>query len=127
MSTLVEPNQMILAILVYQLKEGKVVSVSRNIVNVFVSKLCLLSAPFLTPAETKILVLLSTSVERFGVSRMRVFLKNKIVSHCEPNSFQKPSKLNFFKKLHTKDLSLKPPDEMVCDIPTKKISWQWTF
>ena len=30
-------------------------------------------SPFLTPAETKILVLLSASVERFGVSRMRDF------------------------------------------------------
>ena len=33
----------------------------------------MLSAPFLTPAETKISVLLSVSVERFGVSRMRDF------------------------------------------------------
>ena len=33
----------------------------------------MLSAPFLTPAETKMLVLLSASVERFGVSRMRDF------------------------------------------------------
>ena len=31
------------------------------------------SAPFLTPAETKISVLLSASVERFGVSHMRDF------------------------------------------------------
>ena len=30
--------------------------------------------PFLAPADTKILVLLSASVERFGVSRMRDFL-----------------------------------------------------
>ena len=28
------------------------------------------SAPILTPAETKILMILSESVERFGVSRM---------------------------------------------------------
>ena len=34
----------------------------------------LLSAPFLTQAETKILVLLSASVKRFFVSRMRDFL-----------------------------------------------------
>ena len=34
----------------------------------------MLSAPFFTPAETKILVLLSASVERFCVSHMRDFL-----------------------------------------------------
>ena len=33
----------------------------------------MLTAPILTAAETKILVLLSESVERFGVSRMRDF------------------------------------------------------
>ena len=33
----------------------------------------IISAPFLTPEETKILVLLSPSVERFGVSRMQDF------------------------------------------------------
>ena len=33
----------------------------------------MLSAPFLTPAETEILLLLSALVERFGVSRMRDF------------------------------------------------------
>ena len=33
----------------------------------------MLSASFLTPAGTKILVLLSASVKRFGVSRMRDF------------------------------------------------------
>ena len=32
----------------------------------------MLSAPFLTPTETKILVLLCASVERFGVSRMTI-------------------------------------------------------
>ena len=31
-------------------------------------------SPFLTPAETKISVLLSASVEGFGVSRVRDFL-----------------------------------------------------
>ena len=35
----------------------------------------MLSVPILTPAETKISVLLSASVERFGVSRMRDFFK----------------------------------------------------
>ena len=35
----------------------------------------MLSAPFLTPAETKILVILSASVKRFSVSRMRDFYK----------------------------------------------------
>jgi hypothetical protein len=34
----------------------------------------MLPAPFLTPAETEILVQLSASVLRFGVSRMRDFL-----------------------------------------------------
>ena len=38
------------------------------------SQQCTAINPFLTPAETKILVLLSASVERFGVSRMRDFL-----------------------------------------------------
>ena len=36
------------------------------------------AAPFLTPAETKILVLLSSSVERFGVSRMQDFFLSTI-------------------------------------------------
>ena len=38
--TLVEPSQMIPAILVDQLQQGKEASVSRNIVHLFVSKLC---------------------------------------------------------------------------------------
>ena len=37
----------------------------------------LVSATFLTPAETKILVLLSASVARFGVPCMRDFYINK--------------------------------------------------
>ena len=44
LSTLVEPNQMILAILMEQLQYGKAASVSINIVNLFVSKLCLCQA-----------------------------------------------------------------------------------
>ena len=44
MSTLVEPNQMILAILIDQLQQGKAAFVSRNIVYLFVSKLCLRQA-----------------------------------------------------------------------------------
>ena len=39
MSTLVEPNLMILTILIYQLQYWKAASVSRNIVHLFVSKL----------------------------------------------------------------------------------------
>ena len=39
-STLVEPNQMNLAILIDQLQQGKTASISRNIVQLFVSKLC---------------------------------------------------------------------------------------
>ena len=39
-----------------------------------ISFIFLLSAPFLMQAETKILVLLSASVKRFFVSRMRDFL-----------------------------------------------------
>ena len=44
----------------------------------------MLSAPFLTPAETKISVLLSTLVERFSVSRMRDFyyLYNQNIHKC---------------------------------------------
>ena len=49
----------------------------------------LLSAPFLTPAETKILVLLFASVERFSVSRMWDFflsftktLLNRVSKTC---------------------------------------------
>ena len=33
----------------------------------------MLSVPFLTPADTKISVLLSALVERFGVLHMRIF------------------------------------------------------
>ena len=44
MSTLVEPNQMILAILIDQLQWGKEPSDSRNIVHLLVSKLCLRQA-----------------------------------------------------------------------------------
>ena len=44
----------------------------------------MLSAPFWTPAETKISVLLSASVERFGVSRMRdfIFIKSDSSKKC---------------------------------------------
>ena len=40
----------------------------------------MLSAPFLTPAETKIPVILSASVERFGVSCMRDFFDSLLIS-----------------------------------------------
>ena len=46
----------------------------------------MLSAPFLTPAETKMLVLLSASVERFSVSCMRDFLGTGYIEtrQCSP-------------------------------------------
>ena len=45
-----------------------------GLVVVVVEQKKMLLAPFLTPAETKISVLLSALVKRFGVSRMRDFL-----------------------------------------------------
>ena len=44
MLTRLEPNQMILAIFMGQLQQVKAASVSRNRVNLFVSKLCLCQA-----------------------------------------------------------------------------------
>ena len=44
MSTLVEPHQMILAILIDQLQQGKAASVSRNLVHLFVLQLYLRQA-----------------------------------------------------------------------------------
>ena len=44
--------------------------------NFFIFLQKILSSPFLTPAETKILVLLSTLIERFCVSRMRDYFLN---------------------------------------------------
>ena len=44
MSTLVDPNKIILNILIDHLKQGKAASVSGNLVHLFVSQLCLSQA-----------------------------------------------------------------------------------
>jgi hypothetical protein len=44
MSTLVEPNQIIQAILIDQLQQGKEASTSKNLVHLIVSQLCLRQA-----------------------------------------------------------------------------------
>ena len=44
MSTLIEPNQMVLAILIDQLQQGNAGSVSRNIVHLIFVRLCLRQA-----------------------------------------------------------------------------------
>ena len=51
-----------------------------------------MAATFLMPAETKLLVLLSASAKRFGVSRMRdyFFFYNKVVELVGGGSVRGP-------------------------------------
>ena len=51
--------------------------------SIFFGKKKMQAAPFLTPVKTKILVLLSASDERFGVSRMWDFFSGDPKKNCK--------------------------------------------
>ena len=78
--TLVEPNPMVLAILIDQLQKGKVASLSRNIVHVFVLRLSLPQAQqYLVPLKKKnnLLIEVKQMIFREGRNQKSIKLNKK--------------------------------------------------
>ena len=75
----------------------------------------LLSAPLLTPGEYKMFVLLSTSVKRFGVSRLRYFNLSKLAYKAVSESVTERVLLK--DKSHSTGLTISDPPIMVPNEP----------